>query len=86
MRGRVEQTIPAHAPDELALLRLDTDWYESTRHELVHLFRRLGLGGVLILDDYGYWQGARQAADEYLGEQWPRALFNRIDFTGRASE
>jgi O-methyltransferase len=83
VQGRVEQTIPAQAPDEIALLRLDTDWYESTRHELTQLFPRLRPGGVLILDDYGYWQGARQAADEYLGAQWPPVLLNRIDFTGR---
>ena len=56
------------APPEIALLRLDTDWYESTRHELEHLYPRLVDGGVLIVDDYGYWQGARQAVDEYFGE------------------
>ena len=42
---------------EIALLRLDTDWYESTRHELEHLYPRLAPGGVLIIDDYGAWQG-----------------------------
>jgi O-methyltransferase len=81
--GRVEETIPAHAPPEIALLRLDTDWYESTRHELVHLFPRLRQGGVLIIDDYGHWQGARQAVDEYLGAHRPPVLLNRIDSTGR---
>jgi hypothetical protein len=64
--GLVEQTIPAHAPDRISLLRLDTDWYESTRHELEHLYDRVPAGGVLIFDDYGFWQGARQAVDEFL--------------------
>ena len=64
IRGRVEDTIPANAPKSIALLRLDTDWYESTRHELTHLYPRLVRGGVLIIDDYGHWQGARQATDE----------------------
>lgn len=65
-QGMVEDTVPGRAPDRIALLRLDTDWYESTLHELEHLYPRLVPGGVLILDDYGDWEGARQATDEYL--------------------
>ncbi len=83
VQGKVEDTIPARAPDRIALLRLDTDWYESTRHELVHLFPRLVPGGILILDDYGHWQGARQAADEYFAEHSIKPLLTRIDYTGR---
>lgn len=84
VKGRVEDTIPAAAPAAIALLRLDTDWYESTRHELEHLFPRLSPGGVLIIDDYGYWQGARRATDEYFAAH-PEVplLLHRIDFTGR---
>jgi hypothetical protein len=81
--GPVEQTLPDGAPDQLALLRLDTDWYESTRHELVHLYPRLSVGGVLIIDDYGHWDGARQAVDEYFREVAPPVLLTRIDYTGR---
>jgi O-methyltransferase len=66
--GMVEDTIPAQAPDRISLLRLDTDWYESTRHELNHLYPRLEPGGILLLDDYGWWSGARQAVDEYFAE------------------
>ncbi len=65
-RGMVEDTIPQGAPEQIALLRLDTDWYASTRHELEHLYDRVPHGGVIILDDYGYWAGARQAVDEFL--------------------
>jgi O-methyltransferase len=83
VQGPVEETIPGNAPDDIALLRLDTDWYESTKHELVHLYPRLTPGGVLILDDYGYWQGARRAADEYFGEHDEPLLLNRIDHTAR---
>jgi hypothetical protein len=82
--GPVEQTLPAAAPDAIALLRLDTDWYESTRHELVHLYPRLVDGGVLIVDDYGHWQGARQAVDEYFSSDAAPLLLNRIDYTGVA--
>ena len=83
VRGEVEQTVPAVAADELALLRLDTDWYESTRHELTHLFPRLRVGGVLIIDDYGHWRGARRAVDEYFASEHPPLLLSRIDYTGR---
>jgi O-methyltransferase len=81
--GPVEQTLPASAPDSLALLRLDTDWYESTRHELSHLYPRLADGGVLIIDDYGHWEGARRAVDEYFAENPPRPRLDAIDYTGR---
>lgn len=80
-KGMVEQTLPAQAPDRIAVLRLDTDWYESTRHELEHLYPRLSVGGVLIIDDYGYWAGARKAVDEYFADK--PVLLNRIDQTGR---
>ena len=62
VKGRVEDTLPAQAPDTISLLRLDTDWYESTRHELVHLYPRLSRGGVLIIDDYGHYAGARKGS------------------------
>jgi O-methyltransferase len=72
--GLVEDTIPAEAPDRIAILRLDTDWYGSTKHELEHLYDRVPSGGVLIMDDYGYWQGARQAVDEFLDRRDERLL------------
>ena len=65
-KGMVEDTIPAQAPDKIALLRLDTDWYASTLHELEQLYDRLVPGGLLIIDDYGYWKGSRQATDEFI--------------------
>ena len=68
VRGKVEDTVPEQAPDEIAVLRLDTDWYSSTLHELAHLYPRLTTNGVLIIDDYGWWQGAKQAVDEYMNE------------------
>jgi hypothetical protein len=83
IKGLVEETIPRHAPDQIAVLRLDTDWYESTRHEMVHLFPRLSRGGILLLDDYGHWQGARRAVDEYLQEHKIPILLARVDETGR---
>jgi hypothetical protein len=81
--GQVEETIPASAPAEIALLRLDTDWYESTRHELEHLYPRLVSGGVLVIDDYGHYAGARQAVDEYFAGR--PILLTRVDYTGRVA-
>jgi hypothetical protein len=85
VKGRVEDTLPASAPERIALLRLDTDWYESTKHELEHLFPRLVPGGVLIIDDYGHWQGARRAVDEYIKENRLALLLHRIDYSGRCA-
>ena len=82
-RGPVEDTLPGRAPERLALLRLDTDWYESTRHELRHLYPRLSSGGVLIVDDYGHWEGARRAVDEYFATEAAPLLLARSDYTGR---
>lgn len=81
--GPVEETLPDNAPREIALLRLDTDWYESTHHELVHLYPRLSEGGVLIIDDYGHWEGARRAVDEFFASDAHPLLLARVDYTGR---
>lgn len=83
VKGKVEDTIPQTLPGSIALLRLDTDWYESTKHELTWLFPLLAKGGVLIIDDYGFWKGARKAVDEYFEENNIRILLNRMDNTGR---
>lgn len=65
-KGDVKDTLKEDVPDKISLLRLDTDWYESTKLELEVLFPRLVKGGILILDDYGYWLGARKAVDDYF--------------------
>jgi len=83
VQGKVEDTIPATVPEQIALLRLDTDWYESTRHELEHLYPRVARGGVVIIDDYGHWEGARKAVDEYFAKLPQRPFLHRIDYTGR---
>ncbi len=81
IEGKVEDTIPSQSPETIPLLRLDTDWYESTRHELEHLYPRLLQYGVLIIDDYGSWAGAKKAVDEYFGKRSP--LLNRVDSSCR---
>lgn len=81
VEGRVEDTLPPSDLAEIAILRLDTDWYESTRHELETLYPRLSSGGVLMIDDYGHWQGARRAVDEFFEDR--PVFLSRIDYTGR---
>lgn len=69
VEGMVEETIPKTIPKTIALLRLDTDWYDSTKHELEQLYPLVSTGGVLVLDDYGSWAGAKKATDEYFLDQ-----------------
>ena len=83
VEGPVEETIPATLPDAIAMLRLDTDWYESTAHELTHLFPLISDYGALLIDDYGHWKGCRRAVDEYLAAETRPILLTRTDYTGR---
>jgi len=83
IEGKVETTIPELIPEKIAILRLDTDWYESTYHEMVHLYPLLTEKGVLIIDDYGHWKGAREAVDQYFSENNIKTFMHRIDYTGR---
>lgn len=83
VEGLVEETIPKRAPESIALLRLDTDWYKSTIHELTHLYPRVAPKGIIIVDDYGYYKGAKEAVDEYFQKNRMAPFLNRIDFTGR---
>lgn len=76
--GKVEDTIPDQAPEQIAILRLDTDWYESTKHELEHLYSRLSPGGILIIDDYGSWQGSKDATDEFLETTGEPLMLTRV--------
>jgi hypothetical protein len=78
--GKVEETIPERAPETISILRLDTDWYSSTKHELEHLYDRLSPGGVLIIDDYGSWEGARKATEEFLERTGEPLLLLPIGF------
>jgi O-methyltransferase len=68
IKGMVEETIPFRAPEQISLLHLDSDLYQSTYHELTHLYPRLTKGGILIVDDYGSWKGSRKATDQYFAE------------------
>jgi hypothetical protein len=80
VKGKVEDTLPGKTPSgAIALLRLDTDWYASTRAELDHLYPKLVRGGILIIDDYFRWQGARKATDEFLQQHEIPMFLVRVD-------
>lgn len=79
IKGDVANTLKIDFPDKIAILRLDTDWYESTKIELEVLYPKLVNGGVLILDDYGYWKGARKATDDYFASINIPPKFENID-------
>lgn len=83
VEGDVIKTLTEVLPEELALLRLDTDWYESTKIELEKLYPVLVEGGVILIDDYGHWEGARTATDDFFTKQDKRPLLMFADYTGR---
>jgi O-methyltransferase len=77
--GRVEDTLPKFKLPGIALLRLDTDWYASTRLQLETLWDGVSAGGVVIFDDYGFWEGHKLAVDEFLASRQLRPLLSRVD-------
>jgi hypothetical protein len=82
VQGDVRESLAGEAPSEIAFLRLDTDDYASTRAELEQLYPRLAPQGVLIIDDYGYFEGARRATDEFFADR-ERPYLQRINLSTR---
>ena len=81
--GKVEETllVSENIPEKISLLRLDTDWYQSTKIELEVLYPLLQPGGILIIDDYGHFKGAQKAVDEYFKGQ--NVWLHYVDYTCR---
>ena len=72
IEGKVEETLDLkeNIPEKISLLRLDTDWYSSTKKELEVLYEKVSPGGVIIIDDYGHWGGAKKAVDEFFKDKY----------------
>jgi hypothetical protein len=80
-KGKVENTLDkvSNIPNTISFLRLDTDWYESTKKELEILYNKLVPGGILVIDDYGHYNGAKKAVDEYFKEHSPPPFLSLVD-------
>jgi hypothetical protein len=83
IKGPVEKTLLNYEnlPKKISILRLDTDFYESTKIELEILFPLLSNNGILIIDDYACWEGAKKAVDEYFSKK--KFTMFKIDFVAR---
>ena len=83
VQGRFEETLPQAKVGPIALLHIDGDWYSSVKACLDNLYDRVSPGGIIQLDDYGFWQGAEKATDEFLSKRnLPRELI-KLDYSGR---
>jgi O-methyltransferase len=84
-KGWFQNTLPEAAPDlgSVAILRLDADWYASTKICLEHLYDNVVSGGFVIIDDYGCYEGCKKAVDEFMKRRGVRAYLNHIDSEGR---
>ena len=82
VQGDVLETLLLSNHQQIALLRLDTDWYESTKFELQILWPKIATGGVMIIDDYDHWSGCRKAVDEYFTQMEVKPLMMKMS-TGR---
>lgn len=84
VKGDINDTLKnlVNLPEKISILRLDTDWYDSTKVELEILYNKLVPGGYLIIDDYGYWSGCAKAVDEFFGKEFVDNNFLKLDNTG----
>jgi hypothetical protein len=83
VKGRFEETIPGADIGPIAVLHIDGDWYESVKVCLDHLYDRVTPGGIIQIDDYGHWEGARKAVDEFLAARGNSGRLRYVDYTGR---
>lgn len=74
-----ETFIPEQAPDSVRLLHVDCDWYESVLQTLDFFYDKVTPGGYIILDDYAYWQGARQAYYDFCAKRGIAPILHRIE-------
>lgn len=83
--GWFQHTLPSVAPDlgPIALLRVDGDWYDSTRVVFECLYDQVVSGGLVVIDDYGHFSGCRKATDEFMTAKGITSYLHYVDYTGR---
>ncbi len=84
VKGWFDATVPARGSQigQIALLHLDGDWYDSIKICLDHLYDQVADGGFIVLDDYGYWEGAKKATHDFLDSRGIQVEIVMIDDTG----
>jgi O-methyltransferase len=80
-KGLFQDTLRQGLPERIALLHIDADWYESTLLALRVLYPRVSFGGVVVIDDFGYWEGARKAFFTFCREEGAEPLLERVGDT-----
>ena len=83
VKGLFQATLPGAGVREIAFLHIDGDWYESVKACLECLYHRVSPGGIIQIDDYEHWAGARKAVDEFMQKSAPGARLRYLDYTGR---
>jgi len=83
VKGLFQDTVPRADVRAIAVLHLDGDWYDSVKVCLEHLYDRVSPGGIIQIDDYGHWQGARKAVDEFMTARHITVPLRYLDYTGR---
>lgn len=83
VKGLFQDTLPAANIESIAVLHIDGDWHDSVKSCLENLYDKVSAGGVIQIDDYGCWSGARRAVDEFLAARSIFPKMTRLDYTGR---
>jgi len=80
IKGDVMDTLKdkSKIPEKIAILRLDTDWYKSSKYELEQMFDNVVIGGIIIFDDYFYWRGQKDATDEFFKNTKYKGSITRV--------
>lgn len=87
IEGDVTKTLleSKNVPAAISILRIDTNWYKSTKMIFEKLYPKLKIGGILLSNDYAYWSGSKKATDDYFEKNSNRPYFQYVDSAGRTA-
>ena len=81
MEGLYEDTFKKKLPEQVALLHCDADWYDSVSIVLETFYSLIPVGGCVILDDFGFWEGCRRAFYDFCQKHGEKPLLERVGST-----